>query len=182
MASGSFGAKKTLAEAHVPFETPRGDELGRRIESVLTVIYLIFNEGYTATSGEEWMRAALSEDALRLGRMLAQLLPDESEVHALLSLMELQASRNAVRRGGNGEAVLLPDQDRLLWDTVQILARNDLARTGAKNWEAVRNPMHCKQRLLHVTCALAQPKRQIGTESFFYTTLSCKSGCLRSWH
>jgi RNA polymerase sigma factor (sigma-70 family) len=113
-------AKKTLSEAHVPFETPCGDELGRRVESVLTVVYLIFNEGYTATSGEEWMRAALSEDALRLGRMLAQLLPDEPEVHALLSLMELQASRNAARRGRNGEAVLLPDQDRSLWDTVQI--------------------------------------------------------------
>jgi RNA polymerase sigma factor (sigma-70 family) len=113
-------AKKTLSEAHVPFETPRGDELGRRVESVLTVIYLIFNEGYTATSGEEWMRAALSDDALRLGRMLAQLLPNESEVHALLSLMELQSSRNAARRGRDGEAVLLPDQDRSLWDYAQI--------------------------------------------------------------
>jgi RNA polymerase sigma factor (sigma-70 family) len=113
-------AKKTLSEAHVPFETPRGKELGRRVESVLMVIYLIFNEGYTATSGEEWMRAALSEDALRLGRLLAQVLPEESEVHALLSLMELHASRNAARRGRNGEAVLLSDQDRSLWDTVQI--------------------------------------------------------------
>ena len=113
-------AKKTLSEAHVPFETPRGGELRSRVESVLTVIYLIFNEGYTATSGEEWMRAALSQEALRLGRMLTQLLPGESEVHALLSLMELQSSRNAARRGKNGEAVLLPDQDRSLWDTAQI--------------------------------------------------------------
>jgi len=113
-------AKKTLSEAHVPFETPRGDELRRRVESVLLVVYLIFNEGYTATEGDEWMRAALAEEALRLGRMLAQLLPAESEVHALLALMELQASRNAARRGKNGEDVLFPDQDRSLWDYAQI--------------------------------------------------------------
>jgi len=115
-----FRAKKTLSEAHVPFETPRGDELLRRVKSVLSVVYLIFNEGYTATSGEEWMRAALCDEALRLGRMLAQLLPGESEVHALLALMELNASRTAARRGSNGEAVLLPDQDRSLWDHAQI--------------------------------------------------------------
>ncbi len=113
-------AKKTLSEAHVPFETPSGDELNRRVESVLTVVYLIFNEGYTATSGNEWMRAALCDDALRLGRMMAHLLPGESEVHALLALMELNASRTAARRGSNGEAVLLPDQDRSLWDYAQI--------------------------------------------------------------
>jgi RNA polymerase sigma factor (sigma-70 family) len=115
-----FRAKKTLAEAQVPFETPRGDELRNRVESVLLVVYLVFNEGYTATSGDEWMRAALSEDALRLGRIMAQLLPNEPEVHALLALMELQASRNAARRGKNGEAVLLPDQNRSLWDYAQI--------------------------------------------------------------
>ena len=115
-----FRAKKTLSEAHVPFETPRGDELRRRVESVLSVVYLIFNEGYTATSGEEWMRAELCNDALRLGRMLVQLLPGESEVHGLLALMELQASRTTARRGRNGEAVLLPDQDRSLWDYEQI--------------------------------------------------------------
>lgn len=113
-------AKKTLSEAHVPFETPHGDELRRRVESVLMVAYLIFNEGYTATSGDEWMRTALSEEALRLGRMLGRLLPGESEVHALVALMELQSSRNAARRGRNGEAVLLPDQDRSLWDDAQI--------------------------------------------------------------
>ena len=115
-----FRAKKTLSEAHVPFETPRGDELRRRVESVLSVVYLIFNEGYTATSGEEWMRAALCDDALRLGRILVQLLPGESEVHGLLALMELHASRTASRRGRKGEAVLLPDQDRSLWDYAQI--------------------------------------------------------------
>jgi RNA polymerase sigma factor (sigma-70 family) len=115
-----FRAKKTLSEAHVPFETPRGDELRRRVESVLSVVYLIFNEGYTATSGDEWMRAALCDDALRLGRMLAQLLPGESEVHGLLALMELHASRTAARRGPKGEAVLLPNQNRSLWDHAQI--------------------------------------------------------------
>lgn len=115
-----FRAKKTLAEAHVPFETPHGDELQRRVKSVLSVVYLTFNEGHTATSGDEWMRAALCDEALRLGRMLAQFLPGESEVHALLALMEFNAARTAARRGGNGEAVLLPDQDRSLWDNVQI--------------------------------------------------------------
>jgi RNA polymerase sigma factor (sigma-70 family) len=115
-----FRAKKTLSEAHVPFETPRGDELRKRLESVLAVVYLIFNEGYTATAGDEWMRASLCVDALRLGRMLAQLLSEEPEVHGLLALMELQASRTAARRGPTGEAVLLPEQDRSLWDQAQI--------------------------------------------------------------
>jgi RNA polymerase sigma-70 factor, ECF subfamily len=115
-----FRAKKTLSEAHVPFEMPCGDELRRRVASVLSVVYLIFNEGYTATSGGEWMRAALCDDALRLGRILVHLLPGESEVHGLLSLMELHASRTAARVGRNGKAVLLPDQDRSLWDYAQI--------------------------------------------------------------
>ena len=115
-----FRAKKTLAEAHVPFESPRGLELKKRLESVLAVVYLIFNEGYTATSGVEWMRAGLCEDALRLGRMLAELLPEESEVRGLVALMELQGSRTVARRGPDGEAVLLPEQDRSLWDHAQI--------------------------------------------------------------
>jgi len=133
-------AKKTLSEAHVPFETPRGDELHHRVKSVLSVVYLIFNEGYTATSGEEWMRAALCDEALRLGRVLVHLLPDESEVHALLALMELNASRAAARQGSNGEAVLLPDQDRSLWDDVQIqrgltsLERAQKLGGGAENY------------------------------------------------
>ncbi len=115
-----FRAKKTLAEAHVPFETPRGEELSRRVKSVLAVIYLIFNEGYTATSGEEWMRAALCEEALRLGRMLVRHLPGESEAHALLALMDLNGARTAARRGRNGEAVLLADQNRALWDQARL--------------------------------------------------------------
>jgi RNA polymerase sigma-70 factor, ECF subfamily len=115
-----FRAKKALSEAKVPFETPRGDELKRRLKSVLSVVYLIFNEGYTATSGKEWMRSELSLEALRLGRLLVQLLPGESEVHALLALMELNASRASARLGRNGEPVLLPDQDRSLWDSAHI--------------------------------------------------------------
>ena len=115
-----FRAKRTLSEARVPFEIPRGDELRSRLESVLSVVYLIFNEGYTATFGDEWMREELCNDALRLGRILAGLLPGESEVHGLLALMELQASRTAARKGRNGEAVLLMEQDRSLWDYVQI--------------------------------------------------------------
>lgn len=115
-----FRAKKTLSEAQVPFETPGGKELRGRVDSVLTVLYLIFNEGYTATAGDEWMRSALCDEAIRLCRMLVQLLPNESEAHALLALMELNASRTAARRGSNGEAVLLPDQDRSLWDHEQI--------------------------------------------------------------
>ena len=115
-----FRAKKNLSEARVPFETPRGDQLKHRLKSVLSVVYLIFNEGYTATAGDEWMRAALCEDALRLGRLLAQLLPEEPEVHGLLALMELQASRSAARIGPAGEAVLLPEQDRSRWDHAQI--------------------------------------------------------------
>jgi len=113
-------AKKTLTDANVPFETPRAHELHQRVESVLLVIYLIFNEGYTATTGEEWSRAALVEEALRLGRTLVKLIPEEPETHALLALMELSAARSSARRGVNGEAILLPDQDRTLWDRAQI--------------------------------------------------------------
>jgi len=116
-----FRAKKILSEAHVPFELPRGDELRSRLGSVLSVVYLIFNEGYAATSGDEWMREELCNDALRMGRILVELLPGEPEVHGLLALMELQASRTAARRGRNGEAVLLPEQDRALWDYAQIV-------------------------------------------------------------
>jgi RNA polymerase sigma-70 factor (ECF subfamily) len=115
-----FRAKRTLSEAQVPFDIPRGDELRSRLESVLSVVYLIFNEGYTATSGDEWMREELCNDALRLGRILVQLLPGEPEILGLLALMELQASRTAARKGQNGKAVLLLEQDRSLWDYVQI--------------------------------------------------------------
>jgi len=118
-------AKRTLAEAHVPFEVPRGAELAVRLSSVLEVIYLIFNEGYTATAGDDWMRPALCEDALRLGRILAELLPTEGEVHGLVALMEIQASRARARVGSSGEPVLLLDQNRAHWD--QLLIRRGLA-------------------------------------------------------
>jgi RNA polymerase sigma factor (sigma-70 family) len=113
-------AKRTLAEARVPLEVPTGAELGPRLASVLEVIYLIFNEGYSATAGEDWMRPALCEDALRVGRILAELLPGESEVHGLVALMEIQASRSRARVGPTGEPVLLLDQDRSRWDRVLI--------------------------------------------------------------
>ncbi|MEO8881042.1 MAG: RNA polymerase sigma factor [Gemmatimonadaceae bacterium] len=113
-------AKRTLADAKVPFEVPHGGELATRLSSVLGVIYLIFNEGYSATTGDDWMRPALCEDALRLGRILAELAPTESEVHGLVALMEIQASRARARVGPSGEPILLLDQDRTRWDYVLI--------------------------------------------------------------
>jgi RNA polymerase sigma factor (sigma-70 family) len=118
-------AKKTLAAKRVPFEVPRGADRAVRLASVLEVIYLIFNEGYTATSGAEWMRVGLCEDALRLGRMLAELLPDEPEVHGLVALMEIQSSRLKARTGPSGEPILLLDQNRARWD--HLLIRRGLA-------------------------------------------------------
>ena len=109
-------AKRTLAEARVPFEIPRGDELSARLASVLEVIYLIFNEGYAATGGEDWTRPGLCEEALRLGRIVAQLAPREPEVHGLVALMEIQASRLRARVGPTGEPILLHEQDRGRWD------------------------------------------------------------------
>ena len=118
-------AKRTLTEARVPFEVPRGPDLAARLSSVLEVIYLIFNEGYSATAGEDWMRPALCEDALRLGRILAGLVPNVPEVHGLVALMEIQASRTHARVGPKGEPILLLDQDRTRWD--QVLIRRGLA-------------------------------------------------------
>jgi len=118
-------AKRTLAAAHVPFEVPRGTELAQRLESVLEVVYLVFNEGYSATAGDEWVRPALCEDALRLGRILAELAPAEAEVHGLVALMEIQASRIRARVGPAGEPILLLDQDRGRWD--HLLIRRGLA-------------------------------------------------------
>jgi RNA polymerase sigma factor (sigma-70 family) len=117
-------AKKTLAGRRVPFEVPRGAEFHERLSSVLQVIYLVFNEGYSATAGDDWVRPALCEDALRLGRILAGLVPDDAEVHGLVALMEIQASRLRARTGPTGEPVLLLDQDRSRWD--QLLIRRGL--------------------------------------------------------
>jgi len=113
-------AKRTLREARVPFEVPRGQDLASRLASVLEVVYLIFNEGYAATAGDDWMRPALCDEALRLGRILAQLAPGESEVHGLVALMEIQASRLAARVDAEGRPVLLMDQDRSRWDPLLI--------------------------------------------------------------
>jgi RNA polymerase sigma-70 factor (ECF subfamily) len=118
-------AKRTLSEARVPFEIPREAELSARLASVLEVIYLVFNEGYSATAGDDWMRPALCEEALRLGRILAELAANEPEVHGLVGLMEIQASRAAARIGSSGEPILLLDQNRALWD--QLLIRRGLA-------------------------------------------------------
>src|SRR5215216_5284179 len=118
-------AKKTLAEARVPFEVPRGAELEARLASVLEVIYLVFNEGYAATAGDDWLRPALCEDALRLGRIVAGLVPNEPEVHGLVALMEIQASRARARVSPSGEPILLLDQNRARWD--HLLIRRGLA-------------------------------------------------------
>jgi RNA polymerase sigma-70 factor, ECF subfamily len=117
-------AKRTLSEARVPFEVPRGAELATRLASVLEVIYLVFNEGYSATTGDDWVRPALCEDALRLGRILAELVPKQSEVHGLVALMEIQASRLGARTSPSGEPILLLDQNRARWD--QLLIRRGL--------------------------------------------------------
>src|SRR5215204_4481957 len=118
-------AKRTLADTRVPFEVPRGEELSARVSSVLEVLYLIFNEGYSATAGDDWVRPALCEDALRMGRIVAELAPNEPEVHGLVALMEIQASRLRARVGAGGEPILLLDQDRGRWD--QLLIRRGLA-------------------------------------------------------
>src|SRR5687767_7230357 len=118
-------AKRTLAEARVPFEVPRREDLDERLSSVLNVIYLIFNEGYTATAGDDWLRPALCDDALRLGRILAELAPTQPEVHGLVALMELQASRARARVRPSGEPILLLDQNRARWD--RLLIRRGLA-------------------------------------------------------
>ncbi|MBN9452005.1 MAG: RNA polymerase sigma factor [Bosea sp.] len=120
MAQRIVRAKKTLSEARVPYEVPAGTELGARLASVLEVVYLIFNEGYSATAGEDWVRPGLCEEALRLGRILAALAPDEPEVHGLVALMELQASRLRARVGPDGEPILLLDQNRARWDQLLI--------------------------------------------------------------
>ena len=121
-------AKRTLAEARVPFETPSQSERAERLASVLEVLYLIFNEGYSATAGDDWLRPALCHEALRLGRVLAGLAPQEPEVHGLVALMEIQASRSAARTGPSGEPILLLEQDRAHWD--QLLIRRGLRALG----------------------------------------------------
>jgi len=132
-------AKRTLAEKKVPYEVPTGDELSVRLGSVLEVIYLIFNEGYSATAGDDWMRPALVEDAQRLGRVLAGLAPNEPEVHGLVALMEIQASRSAARIGPKGEPILLMDQDRRKWNHL-LIQRGLAALATAERLNPDRGP------------------------------------------
>ncbi len=132
-------AKRTLTEARVPFEVPRGPDLATRLSSVLEVIYLIFNEGYSATAGEDWMRPALCEDALRLGRILAELVPNDPEVHGLVALMEIRASRSGARIGPSGEPILLLDQDRARWDQL-LIHRGFAALQHAEELGGARGP------------------------------------------
>jgi RNA polymerase sigma factor (sigma-70 family) len=132
-------AKRTLAEERVPFEVPRAAELAARLSSVLEVIYLVFNEGYSATAGDDWLRPALCEDALRLGRILAELVPEEPEVHGLVALMEIQASRSRARVSPSGEPILLLDQERSRWD--QLLIHRGLAALArAEKLRRARGP------------------------------------------
>ena len=136
-------AKRTLSEAHIPFEVPQGAEFTSRLSSVLQVLYLVFNEGYSATAGEDWIRPDLCEDALRLGRVLAELVPEEPEVHALVGLMEIQASRSAARIDAEGNPILLLDQNRGLWNQILIrrgLAALERAEMGSKAFETGLGP------------------------------------------
>jgi len=132
-------AKRTLAEAQVPFEVPRGAALAARLSSVLEVVYLIFNEGYSATAGDDWMRPGLCEDALRLGRIIAGLMPDEPEVHGLVALLEIQASRAQARVGPSGEPILLLEQNRARWDRV-LIGRGLAALMRAEQLGGARGP------------------------------------------
>ena len=132
-------AKRTLTEARVPFEVPRGADRAERLASVLEVIYLIFNEGYAATAGDDWLRPALCEDALRLGRILAELVPNEPEVHGLAALMEIQSSRSRARVGPNGDPILLFDQNRALWDRI-LIRRGLIALARAEGLGAALGP------------------------------------------
>ena len=152
-------AKRTLSEARVPFEVPRGEALAERLASVLEVIYLIFNEGYSATKGDDWVRPALCEEALRLGRILAELAPAEPEVHGLVALMEIQASRLAARVGPSGEPVLLLDQNRARWD--QLLIRRGLtALTRADRLTEERGPY-----VLQAAIAACHARARTGDET-----------------
>jgi len=152
-------AKRTLAEARVPFEVPRGEDLSTRLPSVVEVIYLIFNEGYAATRGEDWMRTELCEDALRLGRILAELVPGDAEVHGLVALMELQASRVRARVGPGGEPILLLDQDRARWD--QLLVRRGLEALARA--EALSRPLG--QYALQAAIAACHARARTGDET-----------------
>jgi RNA polymerase sigma factor (sigma-70 family) len=174
-------AKKALAKAEVGFEVPIGDELAPRLSSVLGVIYLVFNEGYSATAGDDWMRPALCEDALRLGRVLAELAPGEAEVHGLVALMEIQASRTRARTGPGGQPILLLDQDRGRWD--QLLIRRGLAaleralRVGAAGGGGGRGPYTLQAAIAACHArARAAPDTDWGAIAALYAELAALTG------
>ena len=174
-------AKRTLSDAKVPFEVPRAAEFEARLSSVLQVLYLVFNEGYSATAGDDWLRPALCEDAARLGRILAALVPQEAEVHGLLALMEIQASRSRARLGSGGEVVLLLDQDRALWD--QMLIRRGLAAldraleiggsTGPYTIQAAIAACHARARTAAET-AIARAVSYIHAGDIFQANISIR--------
>ena len=150
-------AKRTLAEERVPFEVPRGSDLAARLSSVLEVIYLVFNEGYSATAGDDWMRPALCEDALRLGRILAELAPQEPEVHGLVALMEIQASRSKARVGPSGEPILLLDQNRSHWDHL-LIGRGLAALDRAEKLGGARGPYALQAAIVACHARAVTPK------------------------
>ncbi len=150
-------AKRTLAEERVPFEVPRGPDLAARLSSVLEVIYLVFNEGYSATAGDDWMRPALCEDALRLGRILAELAPQEPEVHGLVALMEIQASRSKARVGPSGEPILLLDQNRSHWDHL-LIGRGLAALDRAEKLGGARGPYALQAAIVACHARAVTPK------------------------
>ena len=150
-------AKRTLAEERVPFEVPRGSDLAARLSSVLEVIYLVFNEGYSATAGDDWMRPALCEDALRLGRILAELAPQEPEVHGLVALMEIQASRSKARVGPSGEPILLLDQNRSHWDHL-LIGRGLAALDRAEKLRGARGPYALQAAIVACHARAVTPK------------------------
>src|SRR5437773_4287775 len=170
-------AKRALTEARVPFEVPHGPDLTARLSSVLEVIYLIFNEGYSATAGEDWMRPALCEDALRLGRILAGLVPNEPEVHGLVAFMEIQASRVRARVGPAGEPILLLDQDRTRWDHVLVAAspRSSVPRKSAMLSVAPSAPTPFRPPSPPVTLARVLRRKRTGSPSPRSTMLSSSS-------
>jgi RNA polymerase sigma factor (sigma-70 family) len=157
-------AKRTLAASQVPFEVPRGPDLVARLSSVLEVLYLIFNEGYSATAGADWMRPALCEDALRLGRILAELTPGEPEVHGLVALMEIQASRTAARTGPAGEPVVLLAQNRARWDRL-LIGRGLAALARADSLGGAPGPTPCRRRSPPATRGRAPRRRPTGRAS-----------------
>src|SRR5687767_3810863 len=166
-------AKRTLADANVPFEVPRGDELASRLTSVLEVIYLVFNEGYSATAGGDWVRPALCEEALRLGRILAELAPEEAEVHGLVALMEIQASRLRARVGPSGEPVLLLDQDRVRWDHL-LIRRGFTALERARRLGGAPGPY-----ALQAAIAACHARARTGPETDWWRIASLYDGLAR---